>query len=111
MLGMSNFVGRANLCSKGFRGLNNTVMQLKKICNHPFVFEEVENAMNPYSVSNDLLWRTSGKFELLDRILPKFKRSGHRVCTSWSLLIVGIDVLSNDADYEYHGRLFVVPWI
>src|SRR5271168_1230685 len=54
-------------------------MQLKKICNHPFVFEEVENAMNPYSVSNDLLWRTSGKFELLDRILPKFKRSGHRV--------------------------------
>lgn len=65
---------------KGFRGLNNTVMQLKKICNHPFVFEEVENAMNPYSVSNDLLWRVSGKFELLDRILPKFKRSGHRVC-------------------------------
>jgi ATP-dependent helicase STH1/SNF2 len=64
---------------KGFRGLNNTVMQLKKICNHPFVFEEVENAMNPYSISNDLLWRVSGKFELLDRILPKFKRSGHRV--------------------------------
>jgi ATP-dependent helicase STH1/SNF2 len=25
------------------------------------------------------LWRTSGKFELLDRVLPKFKRSGHRV--------------------------------
>ena len=67
------------LLRKGFRGLNNTVMQLKKICNHPFVFEEVENAMNPYSVSNDLLWRTSGKFELLDRVLPKFKRSGHRV--------------------------------
>lgn len=54
-------------------------MQLKKICNHPFVFEDVENAMNPYSLSNDLLWRTSGKFELLDRILPKFKRTGHRV--------------------------------
>ena len=57
-------------------------MQLKKICNHPFVFEDVENAMNPYSVTNDLIWRVSGKFELLDRILPKFKRSGHRVFPS-----------------------------
>ena len=77
--GYTPFLFSYSLCSKGFRGLNNTVMQLKKICNHPFVFEEVENAMNPYNVSNDLLWRTSGKFELLDRILPKFKRSGHRV--------------------------------
>jgi ATP-dependent helicase STH1/SNF2 len=73
------FLYNVNHTRKGFRGLNNTVMQLKKICNHPFVFEDVENAMNPYSVSNDLLWRTSGKFELLDRVLPKFKRSGHRV--------------------------------
>jgi ATP-dependent helicase STH1/SNF2 len=77
MEGTSFYVGLT--IRKGFRGLNNTVMQLKKICNHPFVFEEVENAMNPYNVSNDLLWRTSGKFELLDRVLPKFKSSGHRV--------------------------------
>ncbi len=26
-----------------------------------------------------LLYRSSGKFELLDRILPKFKATGHRV--------------------------------
>ena len=29
------------------RRLNNTVMQLRKICNHPFVFEEVERQINP----------------------------------------------------------------
>ncbi|KAJ9061306.1 ATP-dependent DNA helicase Snf21 [Entomophthora muscae] len=59
--------------------LNNTIMQLRKACNHPFVFPEVESAVNPYGLSNDNLFRVSGKFELLDRILPKFFQTGHRV--------------------------------
>lgn len=63
----------------GMRGLSNMLMQLRKLCNHPFVFEQVEEQMNPDKGTNDLLWRTAGKFELLDRILPKFKISGHRV--------------------------------
>lgn len=63
----------------GMRGLSNMLMQLRKLCNHPFVFEEVEDQMNPGRGTNDLLWRTAGKFELLDRILPKFQRTGHRV--------------------------------
>jgi ATP-dependent helicase STH1/SNF2 len=63
----------------GMRGLSNMLMQLRKLCNHPFVFEPVEDQMNPGKGTNDLLWRTAGKFELLDRILPKFKVTGHRV--------------------------------
>ena len=63
----------------GMRGLSNMLMQLRKLCNHPFVFEPVEDQMNPGRGTNDLLWRTAGKFELLDRVLPKFKESGHRV--------------------------------
>ncbi|KAF2638881.1 hypothetical protein P280DRAFT_404187 [Massarina eburnea CBS 473.64] len=63
----------------GMRGLSNMLMQLRKLCNHPFVFEEVEDQMNPSRLSNDLLWRTAGKFELLDRVLPKFQKTGHRV--------------------------------
>lgn len=63
----------------GIKGLNNTIMQLRKICNHPFVFEEVENEVNPHQQSDDLLFRVSGKFELLDRMLPKLKATGHRV--------------------------------
>lgn len=63
----------------GMRGLSNMLMQLRKLCNHPFVFEEVENQMNPSGLTNDLLWRTAGKFELLDRVLPKFQTTGHRV--------------------------------
>ena len=61
------------------RGLTNMLMQLRKLCNHPFVFEQVEDQINPGKTNNDLLWRTAGKFELLDRILPKFKATGHRV--------------------------------
>lgn len=63
----------------GIKGLNNKIMQLRKICNHPFVFEEVEDVLDQSRLANDLLWRTSGKFELLDRVLPKFKASGHKV--------------------------------
>ncbi|KAK7550377.1 SNF2 family N-terminal domain-containing protein [Phyllosticta citricarpa] len=63
----------------GMRGLSNMLMQLRKLCNHPFVFEEVEDQVNPGRGTNDLIWRTAGKFELLDRILPKFRETGHRV--------------------------------
>ncbi|KAI8643546.1 SNF2 family N-terminal domain-containing protein [Parasitella parasitica] len=61
------------------KGLNNTIMQLRKVCNHPFVFEGVESVLNPRGKSNELLFRCSGKFELLDRMLPKLQRAGHRV--------------------------------
>ncbi|KAG4304595.1 hypothetical protein PORY_001988 [Pneumocystis oryctolagi] len=68
-----------NSGEKGRKGLQNIVMQLRKICNHPYVFEEVENIVNPEKVSDDNLWRVSGKFDFLDRVLPKFFRTGHRV--------------------------------
>ena len=57
-------------CSAG--GLNNAVMQLRKVCNHPYLF------LNDYYVDEDMV-RSSGKFELLDRMLPKLKAAGHRV--------------------------------
>lgn len=63
----------------GHNGLNNKLMQLRKVCNHPFVFEEVENIINPNKLTNDLLWRTAGKFELLDRVIPKFQATNHRI--------------------------------
>ncbi|KAJ2003170.1 ATP-dependent DNA helicase Snf21, partial [Coemansia thaxteri] len=42
---------------------NNTIMQLRKICNHPFVFDQVEARINPTSTNNSMLYRTAGKFE------------------------------------------------
>lgn len=71
--------GTEGATKAGIKGLNNKVMQLRKICNHPFVFDEVENVINPTRENSSILYRVSGKFELLDRVLPKFKASGHRV--------------------------------
>ena len=61
------------------KALNNLVMQFRKICNHPYVFDEVEEAINPSKQTDENLFRVAGKFELLDRILPKFQASDHRV--------------------------------
>ena len=55
------------------RGLNNIMMQLRKVCNHPLLF-----APEGYFVNDDIV-RSSGKFELLDRMLPKLKEGGHRI--------------------------------
>ncbi|KAI8883082.1 hypothetical protein K501DRAFT_250303 [Backusella circina FSU 941] len=73
------YISETSKGKSAVKGLNNTIMQLRKVCNHPFVFEEVENIINPSGMSNDLLFRTSGKFELLDRMLPKLKQTGHRI--------------------------------
>ncbi|KAJ4409673.1 transcriptional regulator [Gnomoniopsis sp. IMI 355080] len=76
------------------KGLSNMMMQLRKLCNHPFVFDEVENQMNPTSTSNDLLWRTCGKFELLDRILPKYRATGHRVLMFFQMTAI-MDIMED----------------
>ncbi|ODV87217.1 hypothetical protein CANARDRAFT_26638 [[Candida] arabinofermentans NRRL YB-2248] len=71
--------GTTGATKSGLKGLNNKIMQLRKVCNHPFVFEEVEDLVNPQRLTTDMIWRSSGKFELLQRVLPKFKATGHRV--------------------------------
>ncbi|KAI1777671.1 chromatin remodeling complex SWI/SNF, component SWI2 and related ATPase [Hypoxylon cercidicola] len=83
----------------GARGLSNMIMQLRKLCNHPFVFDEVENQMNPTNTSNDLLWRTAGKFELLDRILPKYKATGHRVLMFFQMTAI-MDIMEDFLRYR-----------
>jgi SWI/SNF-related matrix-associated actin-dependent regulator of chromatin subfamily A protein 2/4 len=71
---------------KGAKALMNTIMQLRKLCNHPFMFRHVEESYAKHinSPTGDIVtgpdvYRSSGKFELLDRILPKLKKTGHRV--------------------------------
>ncbi|KAM0686767.1 ATP-dependent DNA helicase Snf21 [Conglomerata obtusa] len=64
---------------EGISSTNNGLMQLRKICNHPFIFEEVEKKINPHGYNNELLYTLSGKFELLNNILPKLKATKHRI--------------------------------
>jgi hypothetical protein len=64
--------GRLDKDSSVSGSLNNAIMQLRKVCNHPYLF------LNEWYIDDDLI-RASGKFELLDRMLPKLKAAGHRV--------------------------------
>merc|ERR1719412_1148218 len=71
--------------SGGAKALMNTIMQLRKLCNHPFMFQQVEESYAKHIgsptdiVQGPDIYRAAGKFELMDRILPKLKASGHRV--------------------------------
>jgi ATP-dependent helicase STH1/SNF2 len=69
-------------------------MQLRKICQHPFLFDSVEDKINPSGLIDDKLIRSSGKIELLSRILPKFFSTGHRVCTTNCTLIAHLLISS-----------------
>jgi SNF2 family DNA or RNA helicase len=55
------------------RGLNNVVMQLRKVCNHPYLFSP-----EGYHMDEQII-RSSAKLVLLDKMLPKLKAAGHRV--------------------------------
>eukprot|EP01114_Cavostelium_apophysatum_P002760 TRINITY_DN1244_c0_g1_i1.p1 TRINITY_DN1244_c0_g1~~TRINITY_DN1244_c0_g1_i1.p1 ORF type:complete len:1348 (-),score=431.50 TRINITY_DN1244_c0_g1_i1:91-4134(-) len=61
-----------NNAKKNTKGFNNTLMQLQKICNHPYLFKD------EYVIDNNII-RASGKFDLIDRILPKLRKAGHRI--------------------------------
>ncbi|XP_023676416.1 probable global transcription activator SNF2L2 [Paramormyrops kingsleyae] len=81
----------------GAKTLMNTIMQLKKICNHPYMFQHIEESFAEHLgfpngiISGPDLYRASGKFELLDRILPKLQATHHRVllfCQMTSLMTI-----------------------
>lgn len=67
--------------------LSNMMMHLRKCCNHPFLFQD------SYTIDRSLI-STSGKLELLDRILPKLKAAGHRVLL-FSQMTQVLDILED----------------
>uniref|UniRef100_A0A674HMH1 SWI/SNF related, matrix associated, actin dependent regulator of chromatin, subfamily a, member 4 n=1 Tax=Taeniopygia guttata TaxID=59729 RepID=A0A674HMH1_TAEGU len=79
----------------GTKTLMNTIMQLRKICNHPYMFQHIEESFSEHlgftgGIVLDL-YRASGKFELLDRILPKLRATNHKVllfCQMTSLMTI-----------------------
>ncbi|KAL0347801.1 UNVERIFIED_CONTAM: ATP-dependent helicase BRM [Sesamum calycinum] len=60
--------------AKSYRTLNNRCMELRKACNHPLL-------NYPYfsDFSKDFLVGSCGKLWILDRILIKLQKTGHRV--------------------------------
>ncbi|KAG7090792.1 hypothetical protein E1B28_009876 [Marasmius oreades] len=82
----------------GVKGLSNELMQLRKICQHPFLFESVEDKVNPSGMIDDRIVRCSGKLELLNRVLPKFFATGHRVLIFFQMTKV-MDIMADFLKY------------
>jgi SWI/SNF-related matrix-associated actin-dependent regulator of chromatin subfamily A member 5 len=57
--------------------LLNIVMQLRKCCNHPYLFEGAEPGP-PYTTDEHLIFN-AGKMVMLDRLLVRLKKAGSRV--------------------------------
>ena len=57
--------------------LLNVLMQLRKCCNHPYLFDGAE--IGPPYTDGPHLWENSGKMMLLHKLLPKLKAKGSRV--------------------------------
>jgi len=54
--------------------LNNVLMQLRKVCNHPYLFEEADPGQ-----TNDAIVSDAGKMAVMDRLLMKLFARGHKV--------------------------------
>ncbi|GAV70300.1 SNF2_N domain-containing protein/Helicase_C domain-containing protein/Chromo domain-containing protein/DUF4208 domain-containing protein [Cephalotus follicularis] len=90
--------------NKGVRGnqvsLLNIVVELKKCCNHPFLFESADHGYggdtNTYGSSKlERIILSSGKLVILDKLLVRLHETKHRVLI-FSQMVRMLDIL---ADY------------
>lgn len=69
-----------------------------QVCNHPYLVKNVEdqitaNVADPAELAQ-LFMSASGKFVLLDKLLPKLKSGGHRVLI-FSQMVRVLDLLAD----------------
>ncbi|XP_028284488.1 chromodomain-helicase-DNA-binding protein 3 isoform X2 [Parambassis ranga] len=101
------------ILTKNFEALNskgggnqvsllNIMMDLKKCCNHPYLFPvaSMEAQKTPSGAyEGSALTKASGKLMLLQKMLRKLKEQGHRVLV-FSQMTKMLDLLEDFLDYE-----------
>lgn len=82
--------------------LRNIMMLLRKCCNHPYMIEyPIDPVTQEFKIDEELV-TNSGKFLILDRMLPELKKRGHKVLV-FSQMTSMLDILM---DY-CHLRNFI----
>ncbi len=81
-------------CGEGSTGFTS----VWQVCNHPYLITGVEDRLtetvfNPVELAQHFI-SSSGKFVLLDKLLPKLKSGGHRVLI-FSQMVKILDLLSD----------------
>lgn len=103
-----------NILTKNYAALNqgangqkqsllNIMMELKKASNHPFMFPNAESRILEGSTRREDAMRalitSSGKMMLLDQLLAKLKKDGHRVLI-FSQMVKMLDILADYMDFR-----------
>ncbi|XP_062993879.1 chromodomain-helicase-DNA-binding protein 8 isoform X5 [Elgaria multicarinata webbii] len=99
-----------NFLSKGaghsnMPNLLNTMMELRKCCNHPYLINGAEEKILtefreschhhvPHDFPLQAMVRSSGKLVLIDKLLPKLKAGGHKVLV-FSQMVRCLDILED----------------
>lgn len=106
MTNMQKDLYKKTLCNELFKKDGkchylNVVMQLRKVCNHPYLFPGVEDEklddLGEHLISN------SGKMKLIDRLLPKLKESQSQVLifTQMTMMLDILEDYCNFRGYTY----------
>ncbi|KPI41889.1 Chromodomain helicase hrp3 [Cyphellophora attinorum] len=106
-----------NILTKNYAALNqgakgqkqsllNIMMELKKASNHPFMFPSAEERLVAHDARRDEYLRalitSSGKMMLLDQLLTKLKKDGHRVLI-FSQMVKMLDILGDYMEMRGHA--------
>ncbi|KAJ1906447.1 chromatin remodeling complex Adenosinetriphosphatase [Coemansia sp. IMI 209127] len=86
---------------EGKTRLLNILMQLRKCCNHPYLFDGAEPGP-PYTTDEHLVFNC-GKLEILDKLLARLKERGSRILI-FSQMSRMLDILEDYCvfrDYKY----------
>ncbi|XP_031392371.1 chromatin structure-remodeling complex protein SYD isoform X3 [Punica granatum] len=88
------------------RSVQNSVMELRNICNHPYLSQlhadEVDNLIPKHYLPPII--RLCGKLEMLDRLLPKLKATDHRVLF-FSTMTRLLDVMEEYLNLKHYRYL------
>jgi SWI/SNF-related matrix-associated actin-dependent regulator of chromatin subfamily A member 5 len=77
--------------------LLNVLMQLRKVCNHPYLFEGAE--FGPPYIDGPHIWESCGKMILLDKLLTRLLATGSRVLI-FSQMTRMLDILEDYIRYK-----------
>ncbi|KAF0990376.1 hypothetical protein HZS_6206, partial [Henneguya salminicola] len=82
-------------------GLMNILMQLRKCCNHPYLFSTAADDV-PIEVYGRNIVENSGKMRMLDKLLPRLKSEGSRVLLFTQMTRI-LDILEDYLIFRKYG--------
>ncbi|KAF9076104.1 hypothetical protein BDP27DRAFT_1313905 [Rhodocollybia butyracea] len=90
---------------KAIASVNNLLMQLRKVLQHPYLYDEdIEPRGLPVEETHEKLISASAKLRLLKDLLPKLKARGHRVLI-FSQFVIALNIIEDFLAGEGHKFL------